>query len=150
LEILPVWIYLTLLALASKHICLGLFYSLLSLITHNVRTSHTTKESTLEVGTMEQYANFKIIYFSITWGDLQDSGGGGGIEHSSKAAVLNLPNAAALSYSSSYGDPPPTMKLFSLLLHNCNFAAVKNHNVNWAWWCMPLIPALRRQRQVDF
>ena len=25
---------------------------------------------------------------------------------------------------------PPTIKLYSLLLHNCNLAAVMNHNVN--------------------
>jgi hypothetical protein len=28
--------------------------------------------------------------------------------------------------------------------------AIKNVCVSWAWWCRPLIPALGRQRQVDF
>jgi hypothetical protein len=27
---------------------------------------------------------------------------------------------------------------------------VKNMLFSWAWWCTPLIPALRRQRQTDF
>jgi hypothetical protein len=26
--------------------------------------------------------------------------------------------------------PPPTITVFSLLLHDCNFATVMNHNVN--------------------
>ena len=26
----------------------------------------------------------------------------------------------------------------------------KTMSVCWAWWCMPVISALRRQRQVDF
>jgi hypothetical protein len=27
----------------------------------------------------------------------------------------------------------------------------KNHKKkSWVWWCMPLIPALGRQRQADF
>jgi hypothetical protein len=28
------------------------------------------------------------------------------------------------------GDPPPKHKIISLLLHNCNFVAVMNHNIN--------------------
>jgi hypothetical protein len=27
---------------------------------------------------------------------------------------------------------------------------IKNTMESWVWWLMPLIPALRRQRQVDF
>jgi hypothetical protein len=49
---------------------------------------------------------------------------------SSRAAVLSLPNAAALSYSSSGCGEPPTIKLFLLLLHSCNFDSVMNCNVN--------------------
>ena len=30
----------------------------------------------------------------------------------------------------SSGAPPPTIKLFLLLLHNCNLATAMNHNVN--------------------
>jgi hypothetical protein len=45
--------------------------------------------------------------------------------------VLNLPNASALSYSSSgCGDPAPNYEIILLLLHNCNFATVMNYNVN--------------------
>ena len=49
--------------------------------------------------------------------------------------------SAFLYYSSSCCGDPPTIKLFSLLLHNCNSATVMNHNVNiwyagyliWGW-----------------
>jgi hypothetical protein len=27
---------------------------------------------------------------------------------------------------------------------------IKKWGTSWAWWCMPLIPALGRQRQADF
>jgi hypothetical protein len=47
-----------------------------------------------------------------------------------KEEVLSIPNAVILQYSSSsYGDPCDC-KIISWLLHNCNFAAVMNHNVN--------------------
>jgi hypothetical protein len=29
-------------------------------------------------------------------------------------------------------------------------ASLKNRVRSWAWWCTPLIPGLRRQRQADF
>jgi hypothetical protein len=38
--------------------------------------------------------------------------------------VLNLPNDETLEYSSSHCREPPTTKLFSLLLHNYNFATL--------------------------
>jgi hypothetical protein len=28
--------------------------------------------------------------------------------------------------------------------------SLKMEYMGWVWWCMPLIPALRRQRQADF
>jgi hypothetical protein len=31
-----------------------------------------------------------------------------------------------------------------------NFKASKNKLGAWQWWCMPSMPALRRQRHVDF
>ena len=46
------------------------------------------------------------------------------------AEVLTLPKAATLLYSSlCCGDPTPTIKLFLLLLHNCNFATFRNQKV---------------------
>lgn len=48
-----------------------------------------------------------------------------------RVVVLTLPNAAVtLSYSSSSCGDPPTTKLFSLPLHNYNFAIVVNCNIN--------------------
>ena len=47
----------------------------------------------------------------------------------SRAVVSNLPNAVTLEYGSPCCGDPPTTRLFSLLLHNCNFATVMNHNV---------------------
>jgi hypothetical protein len=47
----------------------------------------------------------------------------------SKAAIVSLPNAATLECTSSCcGDPTPTpetIKLFSLVFQNCNFAIVR-------------------------
>jgi len=50
---------------------------------------------------------------------------------SSTAVALNLPNAVTLILWW-----PPVIKLFLLLLHNCNFATVMKHNVNICvfWW----------------
>jgi hypothetical protein len=47
--------------------------------------------------------------------------------------VLNLPNAATLSYSSSWCGEPPPIQLFLLQHHICNFATVMNWSVNF--WC---------------
>jgi hypothetical protein len=48
-----------------------------------------------------------------------------------RTEVLNLPNAACNPLIQFiYGMVTPTIKLFPLLLHNCNFATVMNHNVN--------------------
>lgn len=49
----------------------------------------------------------------------------------SRTVVLNLSKAGTLQdISTCCGDPPPpNIKLFSLLLHNFNFATVKNCNV---------------------
>ena len=48
-----------------------------------------------------------------------------------KAVVLNLPNSGIPQYSASpCGDTQSTIKLFLLVLHNCNFATVMNCNVN--------------------
>jgi hypothetical protein len=55
---------------------------------------------------------------SLYWNKLGDS----------KAGVLNLLNAVTLQNSSCFGDPQPK-RLFLLLLHNSNFATVKNHNI---------------------
>lgn len=52
-----------------------------------------------------------------------------------------LPNAATPESSSSCcGDPPPTptINLFLLLLHNCHFAIIMNHNAN-IWYAGSLI-----------
>lgn len=52
---------------------------------------------------------------------------------------LSLPNAATLQYSSACcGWWPPTVKWFSLLLPNCNFATVTNCNLNFCvfWWAL--------------
>jgi hypothetical protein len=45
------------------------------------------------------------------------------------AVTLNLPDAASLSYSSSYV-VTPNLKSIVLLLHNCDFATVMDNNVN--------------------
>jgi hypothetical protein len=44
--------------------------------------------------------------------------------------VLNLPNAAISNTVPHVVVTPPTIKLFLLLLHNSNFATVRNRNVN--------------------
>lgn len=46
-----------------------------------------------------------------------------------KPVVLNLPNAAIL-YFTVPNVVTPNQKLFSLLLHNFNFATVMNNNIN--------------------
>jgi hypothetical protein len=51
-------------------------------------------------------------------------------DYDSKPLGFNLPNAVTLYYSSSWCDDPPTLKLSLLLLHNCDFAAVINADVN--------------------
>jgi hypothetical protein len=33
---------------------------------------------------------------------------------------------------------------------SCRRPYLKSKQGSWVWWCTPLIPALRRQRQVDF
>jgi hypothetical protein len=47
--------------------------------------------------------------------------------------VLNFPNAMTHPLMLWW---PPAMKLFVLLLNNCNFATVMSHNVNICvfWW----------------
>ena len=52
-------------------------------------------------------------------------------EDGTRPVVLNLPNAVTLEYGSPCCGDPPTTRLFSLLLHNCNFATVINQNVGW-------------------
>jgi len=47
----------------------------------------------------------------------------------SRAVVLILLMPPSLIQFLKCGDPP-IIKLFLLLLHNCNFATVMNHNVN--------------------
>lgn len=42
------------------------------------------------------------------------------------SVVLNLPNAVTLPHAVV----TPAVKLFSLLLNNCNFASVMNYNIN--------------------
>jgi hypothetical protein len=51
----------------------------------------------------------------------------------SGAVVLNLPNAVTIELQFLMLWWPPSIKLFFLLLHNCNFATVMNHNVNIFW-----------------
>lgn len=46
-----------------------------------------------------------------------------------KAVVPNFPGCD-LSYSSSHCGDSPAIKLFLLLLYNCDFAKIMNHNVN--------------------
>lgn len=46
-----------------------------------------------------------------------------------RAVVLNLPNFMTIYSSSRYGDSP-TIKLFPLLLHFCNFSIVINYNAS--------------------
>lgn len=48
----------------------------------------------------------------------------------SKAAVLNIPNATTLYYNLSCCSDPSIIKLFLLLLPNCNLGTVMNSNVN--------------------
>lgn len=48
----------------------------------------------------------------------------------SRSVALNLPNAVTLVVT-------PTIKSFSLLLHNCNFATVMNLKVKYL--CFPMV-----------
>jgi hypothetical protein len=48
----------------------------------------------------------------------------------SRPAVLSLPYAVTLYYSSSCGDPNHKIILLLLLFHNCSFATVMNWNVS--------------------
>ena len=52
----------------------------------------------------------------------------------SRAVLLNLPNAVTLYLVQLVlhveVTPPTLMKLFLLLLHNCNFATAMNCNIN--------------------
>lgn len=48
----------------------------------------------------------------------------------SRAVALRFPNAETLWYSSSCCGDTPHHKIISFLLHNCNFVAVMNHNIN--------------------
>ena len=56
----------------------------------------------------------------------------------SRAAVLNLPNAATLSYHSLCCGGGPNHKINFLLLHNCNSSTVVNCSVN-IWYARYLI-----------
>lgn len=58
-----------------------------------MKTYLTTEEATVDMEqscTMKQYANFKIIYFSVTSNDLQESGGRGKGEQWSKVYFPSL------------------------------------------------------------
>lgn len=58
----------------------------------------------------------------------------------SRTVVPNLPNCDPLNSSLCYSDLP-TIKLFPLLLPNCNFAAVvMNYNVFLIWETLPWGP----------
>lgn len=48
----------------------------------------------------------------------------------SREVILNLPNAVTLSHSFSCHDDPPHRKTTSLLLYNCNSAAVMNCHIH--------------------
>ena len=53
--------------------------------------------------------------------------------------ILSSGHSHPSQYSSSgCGDPAPHDKIISLLLHNCNFAIVRNHNVD-IWYVVYLI-----------
>jgi hypothetical protein len=39
---------------------------------------------------------------------------------------------------------------YSVLIYNNKKSFLKKERESRVWWCMPLIPALRRQRQADF
>lgn len=62
-----------------------------------------------------------------------------GLREVLRAMVLNLPNAETpLIMVPHIVVTSPTIKLFSLLLHNCNVATVMNRNINihvfqWSW-----------------
>jgi hypothetical protein len=51
------------------------------------------------------------------------------LRHSNAAVILNLPNAMTL-YTVYHAVVTPTIKLFSMLLHNYNFASAINHDIN--------------------
>lgn len=53
-----------------------------------------------------------------------------------RKVVLNLPNAATFN-TLSHVVVTPTIELFSLLLHNCNFASVVSRNVKYR--CFPMV-----------
>jgi hypothetical protein len=41
-------------------------------------------------------------------------------------------------------------KIYHIIGHLTGLSRYKNIEISRAWWCTPLIPALRRQRQGDF
>jgi hypothetical protein len=42
------------------------------------------------------------------------------------------------------------IQIFTNILHHRSKLKEKNYMITGQWWRMPLIPALRRQRQADF
>lgn len=59
-------------------------------------------------------------------------------ERSLKVEVLNHSNTATLSDTGPHGMVTPTINLFLLLRHNCNFANVVNPNVSACVFLMVL------------
>jgi hypothetical protein len=53
------------------------------------------------------------------------------VRRRSNSMTLNLPNAAIQPFNTvPHGVVAPNHKIISLLFHNCNFATVRNYNVN--------------------
>jgi large subunit ribosomal protein L31e len=64
--------------------------------------------------------------------------------------IRNVPYRIQVRLSRKHnedGDSPN--KLYALVTY-MPVTTFKNLQTSWAWWCMPLIPALGRQRQEDF
>jgi hypothetical protein len=53
------------------------------------------------------------------------------------------PSTLALCMKKPLPPQPLVIRMFGHVM-------IRNQDPSRAWWCTPLIPALRRQRQVDF